>query len=156
MISLTIPGSHELQLKFLVLDFNGTLAVDGELLPGVAERLVVLSSLIEIHVVTADTFGTARKVLEDLPLKLTILATDDQAKAKRYHVLRLGAEYVAAVGNGHNDERMVSTAALGIAVMQGEGASPVTLASAKIATTSILNALDLIINPKRLVATLRA
>lgn len=156
MISLAIPGSHELQLKFLVLDFNGTLAVDGELLPGVAERLVTLSSLIEIHVVTADTFGTAQKVLEHLPLKLTILETEDQAKAKRYHVLRLGAEHVAAVGNGHNDERMVSTAVLGIAVMQGEGASPVTLASAKIVTTSILNALDLIINPKRLVATLRA
>ena len=156
MINLSVPGFQELNLKFLVLDFNGTLAVDGVLLPGVVDRLMALAASIEIHVVTADTFGTAEEALRGVPVKLTILSGDDQAKSKRYHVLRLGAEFVAAVGNGRNDERMVGTAALGIAVVQAEGASPATIAAAKVVTTSILYALDLFLQPHRLLATLRA
>lgn len=156
MISLDIPGFQYLHLKYLVVDFNGTLAVDGEVLPGVAERLKALSSHVEIHVVTADTFGTAKRALNRLPVTLTVLPEGDQAKAKRYHVLRLGAESVAAIGNGRNDERMVGTAALGIAVVQAEGASPATVAAAKLVTTSVLYALDLFLQPNRLLASLRA
>lgn len=156
MINLEIPGFQSLHLKYLVVDFNGTLAVDGELLPGVADRLRALSAHLEIHVLTADTFGTAEQALKPLPVVLTVLPEGDQAKTKRYHVLRLGAETVAAIGNGRNDERMVSTATLGVAVVQAEGASPATVAAAKIVTTSILNALDLFLQPNRLLATLRA
>ena len=34
-----IPGSPPLRIRHLVLDLNGTLALDGRLLPGVAEAL---------------------------------------------------------------------------------------------------------------------
>ncbi len=156
MIDLDIPGFQHLHLKHLVADFNGTLAIDGELLPGVADLLRALSQVLEIHVLTADTFGTAQEALRELPVILTVLPEEDQAKAKRYHVLRLGAEHVAALGNGRNDERMVSTAALGVAVVQAEGASPGTVSSAKIVSSNIVHALELFLKPNRLLATLRA
>jgi len=58
MISLEIPDFGKLTLNHIVLDYNGTIVVDGKLLVGVAERLRILADQIEIHVPTADTFGT--------------------------------------------------------------------------------------------------
>jgi len=156
MIDIPIPGFRDLHLKFLVLDFNGTLALDGQLLPGVVERLAELAAALELHVVTADTFGTAARVLDGLPVTLTVVTAEDQAKAKRMHVLRLGAEYTAAIGNGRNDERMMTTASLGIAVVQREGTASSTLAAASLVTTDVLHALDLLLHPERLKATLRS
>ncbi len=38
MIEINIPGFHHLQLIHLVLDYKGTLAIDGHLIPHVAEN----------------------------------------------------------------------------------------------------------------------
>ena len=43
MIAVDIPGLRELRLEHLVLDYNGTLAEDGKLLPGVATTLQALA-----------------------------------------------------------------------------------------------------------------
>lgn len=156
MIEVKIPGHGHLQLKALVLDYNGTLAVDGQLLPGVAERLRSLAEQLTVHVITADTFGLAQAQLSGLPLELTILPPENQAEAKRDYILGLGTDSVVAIGNGRNDACMLATAALGIAVLQKEGASAVTLQQADLLSPSILDALDLLTHPKRLIATLRS
>ena len=67
MIEIAIPGTASLVLQHLVLDYNGTLACDGVLLPGVRERLLVLAENLQVHVVTADTFGQAREELTGVP-----------------------------------------------------------------------------------------
>jgi hypothetical protein len=72
-MELAIPGFGRLSLEHLVLDYNGTLAVDGKLLPGVKARLARLSGMLRIHVVTADTFGKARAGLRGLDCRLEIL-----------------------------------------------------------------------------------
>lgn len=156
MISIDIPGFGKLELAHLVLDYNGTLALDGGLLPGVAEALSCLAASIRIHVVTADTFGVARRELAGLPIELTITPADGQADAKLQFVSALGANTVVAIGNGRNDHKMLGAAALGIALVQGEGGATEALASADLASTSVLDALELLRNPKRLVATLRS
>jgi soluble P-type ATPase len=156
MIRISIPGFRDLQLVRSVLDYNGTLAVDGKLLPGVGEALTALSSELEVHVITADTFGFAASQLGALPVKLTIIPVESQAEAKLQFVSRLGADSVVAIGNGRNDRMMLKAAALGIAVTQMEGASPETLTCADVASSTILEALDLLQNPKRLIATLRS
>jgi soluble P-type ATPase len=81
---------------------------------------------------------------------------EDQAETKQAFVSSLGAEQVVAIGNGRNDGPMLKAAALGIALVQLEGGAVETLVSADIVFTSILDALDLLSHPKRLVATLRA
>jgi soluble P-type ATPase len=73
MLEIAIPGADTLRLDHLVADFNGTLAVDGELLPGVAEGLCQLAERLALHVVTADTFGKAREALAGIPCELAIL-----------------------------------------------------------------------------------
>lgn len=156
MVEINIPDFHDLRLLHLVSDYNGTLAADGKLLPGVGDALTLLSRDINIHVITADTFGLAAGQLTGLPVKLTILPVESQADAKLAFVTQLGAESVVAIGNGRNDRKMLKAAALGIALIQEEGASAETLTSADVVSSGILEAINLLRTPKRLIATLRS
>lgn len=156
MIRVEIPGFGKLELQHLVCDYNGTLALDGQLLPGVAEQLRRLAGQLAVHVITADTFGLARAQLGGLPVSLCIAPLEDQAQAKLEFVHKLGAGLTVAIGNGRNDVRMLDAAALGIALIQREGGAATTVAAADIVCTSILDALALLENPKRLIATLRS
>ncbi len=156
MIDISVPGFGDLTLEHLVLDYNGTLALDGTLLPGVAQALGRLSSRVQIHVITADTFGRAREAVHAFPCTFTLLGPEGQAEAKAAYVEGLGAKGVAAVGNGRNDRLMLRAAALGIAVLQQEGASAETLREARAVCPDILTALGLLEHPLRLVATLRS
>lgn len=155
MLSISIPGFGDLELAHLVSDFNGTLAERGRLLPGIREGLATLATGLRIHVVTADTHGTAAQELRALPVSIEVIAPVNQAAAKRAFVERLGAAGVVALGNGRNDREMLAAAALGIAVVQAEGASPETVASADVVVHAAIDALDMLRHPRRLVATLR-
>ena len=155
MIEVDVPEHAKLNLEHLVLDYNGTLACDGVLLPGVRERLERLADHIALHVVTADTFGTTQAELENIPCNLTVLPSGGQAEAKAAHVNGLGAERTACIGNGRNDRLMLAAAALGIAVLQEEGAAKDSLMAAHVICRDIREALDLLLIPLRLTATLR-
>jgi soluble P-type ATPase len=156
VLNVAIPGLGKLRLEHLVLDYNGTLAVDGELLPRVKRRLAALSARLHLHVVTADTFGKARGALRGLDCRIEILQGRGEDRAKAAYVRRLGANRVACIGNGRNDRRMLRIAALGIAVVQAEGASAEAVAAADLLVPSVTNALDLFLRPRRLVASLRS
>ena len=156
MIDIDIPDYGSLRLEHLVFDYNGTLACDGEPLEGVAERLTALSDQVRIHVVTADTFGKVRARMASLPCEVHILPKENQAEGKLNFVRDLGADRTACFGNGRNDRLMLKEAALGVAVILDEGASTVTVASADVVCQDIATALDLLLNPLRLVATLRS
>jgi soluble P-type ATPase len=85
---IEIPGVWALRLRCLVLDFNGTIACDGLLLPGVRARLRRLSESLDVHVLTADTFGTARSALRGLELDLRPVGTG--AEKRRFASARDG------------------------------------------------------------------
>jgi soluble P-type ATPase len=155
MIEISIPGYRNLSLANLVMDYNGTLAKDGNLLEGVKPRLESLASQLNLHVITADTFGLVRANTSDLPCELHILPAKSQDQAKLAYVEQIGSDHVAAIGNGRNDRLMLAAASLGIAVVGGEGAAWQTLSAADVVVPDILSALDLLMNPKRLIATLR-
>jgi soluble P-type ATPase len=155
MIQIQIPGYGELRLRHLVLDYNGTLAIDGELISTVPERLREISRSLEIHILTADTFGTVRSQTGGLPVTVTVLGEADQAGKKASFIEQLGAEGCAAIGNGYNDHLMLRAARLGIAVIQGEGAAQATIAAADLVFTSIGDALDSLLHTGRLAASLR-
>lgn len=155
MLHIEVPGWKTLRLAHLFLDYNGTLALDGRLLPGVAKRLEELSQHLDIHVLTADTFGSVRVALGALPCDFLIIPPQNQAQAKAGHLRAFDSTLSAAIGNGRNDAMMLREAALGIALLQEEGAAPQTLAAADVVCGSILDALDLLCHPLRLTATLR-
>jgi soluble P-type ATPase len=153
--SISIPGFGTLTLEHLVLDYNGTLAVDGLLLTGVETALNTLARHMTIHVVTADTFGRAAEGLATVDCHLRVLEAGQQDQAKVHVVNQLGANRTVCIGNGRNDRLMLAAAALGIAVILGEGASALSLTAADIVCTDIVSALELLNHPLRLTATLR-
>jgi P-type E1-E2 ATPase len=155
MLTIEVPGYDRLALEHLVLDLNGTLALDGEVLPGVAERLVALSPHLQIHLLTADTRGRGAATASALGITLHCLTQGDEAAQKRTFVESLGAGKVAAVGNGANDAEMLAVAALGVAVLGPEGLAQAAWQSADLIVPDIGAALDLLLHPQRLIATLR-
>jgi soluble P-type ATPase len=156
MIEIPIPGHKTLCLSFLILDYNGTVACDGRILHGVRERLETLSRTLEIHVLTADTFGGVREELAGVPCKLFVIPREDQAQAKASYVVTLGCDKTVCIGNGRNDRLMLKQAALGIAVILEEGASSEAVIAADVVTHRIQDGLDLLLFPLRLTATLRS
>lgn len=155
MLKIEIPGRGLLELDNLVLDFNGTIACGGELIPGVRERIKRLAGMVSIYILTADTFGTAARVCEGLKVEFGVLKEKIGGPEKESFICKLGPEKTAAIGNGVNDSLMLQKAALGIAVIEGEGASRQALMSADLVTRSINEALDLLLNPRAITATLR-
>ena len=155
MITIEIPGRNRLKLEHLVMDFNGTVAVNGELIPGLAEKLTLISKKIKVHILTADTFGTARKALEWLDLIVSLVDKENQSASKSDYITGLDEKKVVAIGNGLNDNLMLKNAALGIVVIEGEGASFASIQNADIVSKSIHDALNLLIYPIRITATLR-
>lgn len=156
MIELNIPGTENISIEHLVLDFNGTVALDGLLLSGVRDRLKILAENLRVHVLTADTFGQAQAQLNGIDCLFFLIEPGSQEKRKQEYVKELGADRTIAIGNGKNDCLMIRDAKIGIAVILAEGAASVTVQSADVICTDINRALDLIIHPLRLTATLRS
>lgn len=156
MIVIPVPGIGDLRLEHLVLDYNGTLALDGKLVEGVKERIQSLAELLEIHVVTADTFGIARQQLEGYPVTLHILEPGSETSQKQAYAEALGLKATAAIGNGSNDAAMLEAVVLGICILGPEGASTKAALNSHLLIKNILEGLDLFLNPQRLKATLRA
>jgi len=156
MLEIAIPSRGTLGLEYLVLDVNGTIALDGQLVPGVCERLDDLRPVLEIWLVSADTQGTLTTLAASLPVKMRLLQPGNEASQKATLVEELGAERVIAIGNGANDVDMLQRAALGIAVLGGEGLARACLTAADVIAPDLVTALDLLLFPRRLIATLRA
>lgn len=156
MLEVDVPGYGSLRLAHVALDVNGTLALDGALLPGVAERLAALRSLLTLHLITADTHG--RQAAIDAELGLVAVRTrpgEPEAEQKAAYLRDLGADRVVAIGNGANDALMFRQARLAIAVLGSEGLATAALREADIVVPEIGAALNLLLNTKRLIATLR-
>lgn len=149
---IEIPGDEPIRLEHLVVDVNGTLSDRGELIAGVADRIGRLIASLATHLVTADTFGTAGALGRRLGLSVTTIGTGDDKAAL---VARLGADTTVAIGNGRNDEAMLRLARLGIAIIGPEGAAASAVLAADIVCRSITEALDLLLDERLLIATLR-
>ncbi len=156
MLEIKIPGYKTLNIQHLVLDFNGTIAKEGKLIEGVKEMLDKISGIIEVHILTADTFGTVRDEFSGNEINIEIIDENQRSiDYKKEFIKSLGKESVIAIGNGNNDAKMLKTAELGIAIIGGEGAAINSLWNAEVAVNSIMDALNLITNKKGLIATLR-
>lgn len=155
MIELNIPGRGLIQLQHLVCDVNGTLALDGKLLDGLVRKITLLQDRLSLHMLTADTHGRQEVIDQQLGFAAVRVQTGDEALQKAGYVRHLGADGVAAIGQGANDAGMLAEAALGICVLSSEGAALETLSAADMVVPDIHAAFDLFEKPLRIVATLR-
>ena len=165
-IRIDIPGFGQLHIRVICSDYTGTLSCQGKLIDGVAQRLRQLAKLVDIHVVTSDTRKTARKQLKGLPIALhDEITSDDHDVFKRDYLTTLGTtlgiapKSIAVFGNGRNDRLWLAAVrdagGLAIAVDVGEGCAVEAMASATLFVVGIRNALDLLLDSKRIVGTLR-
>jgi P-type E1-E2 ATPase len=155
MFILDIPGYDRLVLEHFVSDYSGTLSEDGNLLAGVREKLNELSDTLQIHVLTSDTFGKAKDELKGIHCTLHVLEGHNHTKQKARYVSELGGDNVVALGNGNNDVEMLKAARVGISICLKEGCSLDAMKASQIVVRSPIDAIDLFLFPKRLIATLR-
>jgi len=155
MIELTIPGRGVYELEHLVMDVNGTLAIDGQLMDGIAKKIASLRDRLTVHLLTADTHGKQAVIDQQLGLTAVRIAPGGESSQKAEYVRKLGSEKVVAIGQGANDAEMLEAAQLGICVMSVEGAAKETLLAADLVVSNSIAALDLLEKPLRIVASLR-
>lgn len=155
MIELDIPGRGILRIDYIVFDVNGTLAVDGELIPGVSEAIFKVQKYAEVFLLTANTHGKQKIIDAELGISATILKKGEEINQKQEFIERLSPEKVIAIGQGMNDYGMLKTAAIGICVLSPEGTAIETMLAADILVSDISKAFELLEYPTRLIATLR-
>ena len=152
-MKITVPGSGIYNLETLVLDLNGTIALNGKLVVGVKQRIQKIKGLgLKVFLFTGDTRGTGAKTAEVLGIKLVKASN---AKDKLKELKKINSSTCVAIGNGAIDDYFLKAAKLGIAVMQSEGLHIKAALAADILMPSINDALDLIINQTTFISTLR-
>ena len=155
MLHFTIPGRGDFVIKNLILDLNGTIAFDGNIIPGVKKRLSLLANHVNIFVVTADTNKNAEQLVKDLNVTLLKIYKENEDSQKLDLVIENGKNETICIGNGANDVSMLKESSIGICVLGKEGAATETIIASNIAVPTINDALDLLLKPHRLIATLR-
>lgn len=155
MIKIAIPGRGNYSIKYLILDLNGTIAIDGTIIPGVKEKLGMLSQKVDIFLVTADTNNNAGVLVSELPVKLYQIKESEENDQKVKVVLKRGRNTTVSIGNGCNDVSMLKESAIGICIIGGEGASAEAVMASDLVVSTVNDALNLLLKPDRLRATLR-
>jgi len=152
LLRVDMPGREPLAIRHAVFDLNGTLALDGELLPEIFPRFEAIRSRFHCLVLTQDTFGTAAQVSAALQCDVRTVTRAEEKAA----VVRGLSGGVAAIGNGVNDAPMFRAADLAIAVLGPEGLARDALLEADLLVPGIDAALGLLLSERRLRAGLRA
>ncbi len=155
MIRIDIPGWGNMEVENVVLDLNGTLATDGKIPSEVKKKINALAGQVKIYLLTADTQGTATEEIREMKVELIKIEGKDSKEGKFNFLKSLDLEKTIAMGNGNNDQFILKEAGIGIAILGDEGISVVALKQADIMVKNISDALDLLLKPKRLMATLR-
>jgi soluble P-type ATPase len=152
---IEIPHFKDLEIENILFDYNGTLATDGHLKTETKALLKEVCEKYNVYVITADTFGTVKEVLKAFNLEVLILSSSDHTAEKALFLSQLGVERTVALGNGNNDAAMLDDAVLSLAIMGEEGCAKETLLASDVVCRDIVSAMELLLHPKRMIATLR-
>ncbi len=155
MLVINIPGRGTFEIKNVVFDYNGTLAVDGHMSQLVKDMLLKLKDFLKVYILTADTYGTVEKACIGIDVHVKTFPRENAGLCKRDIIKELGATKTLCVGNGFNDIPMANECILSIAVIEKEGCSGKLLAASDIVVSSIEDAFEMLLKPDRIKATLR-
>ena len=158
-IQIDIPGHGKLDIRYIVTDYTGTHSCGGVISEGALDLFRQLSERVDILILTSDTFGTVRKTFDGLDVQIKILEGEKHDQQKADFVRELGAHQVAAFGNGQNDRWMLAVVkeacGLSVAVDNGEGCAWDSISHAQLLIHGAKNALMLLVDTRRVTATLR-
>ncbi len=154
MIHIQRPGQEPLEIDFILIGFEGTLASDRRVHPKAKDKINLLSRRSKIYILTKEEKERIEEVLRKVNAEIIYLTEGESSQKKSDLVRQLGATRAVTVGNGGDDVPMMKEAAFGLCVIGKEGASSEALKNADVVFTDILDALDFLLKPLRQKATL--
>lgn len=154
MIAIQRPGQEPLEIEFILIDFEGTLASDRRVHPKAKDKINLLSKRTKIYILTQGEKEVVAEVLKRVEAEI-IYITEGTASQQKLDLLRkLEANKTIAIGNGVDDAPILEEAGLGICIIGKEGTSVEAIEKADIVVTNILDALDFLLKPLHQKATL--
>src|ERR1017187_10220707 len=105
-ITIDIPGFGERHIRIAVSDYTGTHSFGGVIEPDVKRQLRELAALVDLQIVTADSFGTAERELAGIAIPYK-LGSARQEIEKPDHGSPFLLPHVSAFGNGNNGRLML-------------------------------------------------
>jgi len=154
MITIQRPGQKPLEIEFILIDFEGTLASDRRVHPKAKDKINLLSKRTKIYILTKGEKEVVEESLKRVKAEIYYL-TEGEASQRKLDLLRqLGATRTVAIGNGVDDIPMIEEAGLGICVIGKEGTSVEAMKKADVVVSNVLDALDFLLKPLRQKATL--
>ena len=154
MISIQRPGMESLDIHFVLIDFEGTLAMDGRVHPKAKDKVNLLSKRATITILTKSNREKVEETLKKMKVEILYVTEEDSSQQKLNVLQRLGPHQTAVIGNGLDDVRIMEQAGLGLCVIGKEGSSAEAMVKADLVVTNVLDALDFLLKPLRQRATL--
>jgi soluble P-type ATPase len=154
MISIERPGQDNLEVEFLLIDFEGTLASDRRVHPKAKDKINLLSKRTKIYILTKGEKEVLEETLKKVKAEIFYLTEGETSQRKVDLLRQLGATRTVAIGNGVDDIPMIEEAGLGICVIGKEGTSVEAMKKADVVVSNVLDALDFLLKPLRQKATL--
>lgn len=158
MKEFNIPNYGVITIKNIIFDINGTLQFKGRISEALIKKLDELKKVYNVYLISADTRGNLKE-LADL-LKVSYIKInpkgDSEAEAKNSELIKLGKEVTVAIGNGNNDALMLQNSILGISILGSEGATTKSVLNSKVIFPNPLNAIDMLLDEKTMIGTLRS
>ena len=154
MITILRSGKEPLEIEFILLDFEGTLASDRRVHPKAKDKINLLSKRTKIYILTGVEKEIVDLVLRKVKAEIVFLTEGKNFQQKLDLLRQLGPDKTVVIGNGLDDVPMMEEAGLGLCILGKEGASGEAMAKADIVVTNIIDALDFLLKPLRQKATL--
>lgn len=148
-----IPGKGPLEIKTIILDLNGTLSVGGNIVDGSDKLLAKLKEAgFRIVLFTGNTRNDADQICQQLGIEWRLAKN---AEDKQHLAHEFESSSCVSIGNGLIDLQLMKAVALRIVTLQAEGVHVQTMLNSDIIVPSFIDALELLLDPQRLIATLR-
>ena len=154
MIFIQRPGQEPLEIEFILIDFEGTLASDCRVHPKAKDKINLISKRVKIYILTKGDKEPLMETLQKVKAEVIHLTEGEASQGKVNLLRQLGANKTVAIGNGVDDISMIEEAGLGICVISKEGTAGEMIQKADVVVSNILDALDFLLKPLRHRATL--
>lgn len=154
MITIKRPNQDDLEMEFILIDFEGTLASDRRVHPKVKDKINLLAKRTQIYILTKGERESVEKSLKRVKATILYLQEGESSQQKLDLLRQLGSTRAVAIGNGKDDVSLLEEAGLSISVLGKEGAFSEAIKKADIVFINILDALDFLLKPLRQKATL--
>ena len=155
---IDIPNYGKITIKNIIFDINGTIQFQGQISIEVVKKFEELKKFYNIYLVSADTRGNLKQIAEKLNVSYIRIKPEgsSEAEAKNRELEKLGKDVTVAIGNGNNDALMLQNSILGISIIGNEGASAKTLLNSKVIFPDPISAMNMLLDDKIMIATLRS